>query len=153
MDVAVIDAATAELESDLARLRQHRATIEAWQLATRDKADRMQRLWNLARRAEQVLADPSPEVQRRVLELLDVRVRITAWLPCRACSGKGFVSAGFEPRTRSRGATAVPCPACHRHRFIPAVEITGVVPDASSLDPGQNDPSAANYPFHVVAAG
>lgn len=153
MDVAVIGAATAELESDLVRLRQHRATIEAWQLATQDKVDRMQRLYSLARRAEQVLADPSPEVQRRVLDLLDVRVRIAAWLPCDMCRGKGLVSAGFEPRRRSRGATGVSCPACRRHRFIPAVEITGVVPDTTSLDPSQNDLSAANYPFHVVAAG
>jgi len=152
MDVAVIDAATAELEADLARLHKHRATVEGWQIATRDKADRMQRLWGLARRAEEVLADPSPEVQRRVLELLDVRVRITACVPCEACAGKGLVSAGFDPGTRSRGATGVACPACRRHRFIPVIEITGVVPDATSLDPGSGDPSAANYPFHVVAA-
>lgn len=138
MDVAAIDAATGELESDLLRLRQHRATVEAWQLASRDKADRMQRLHSLARRAEQVLADPSPDIKRRVLELLDVRVRIMAWLPCDACGGKGFVSAGFEPRTRTRGATGVPCPACRRHRFIPAVEISGVVPESMSSSTASN---------------
>lgn len=153
MDVAAIGAATGELESDLLRLRQHRATVAAWQLASRDKADRMQRLHNLARRAEEVLADPSPDLQRRVLDLLDVKVQITAWLPCAACDGKGFVSAGFEPRTRSRGATGVPCPECLRHRFIPAVEISGVVPDSDSLDPRHNEQSGANYPFHVVPAG
>lgn len=153
MDLAAISAATGELESDLLRLRQHRATVEAWQLASRDRADRMQRLHSLARRAEQVLADPSPDLQRRVLELLDVRVRVTAWLPCDACGARGFVSAGFEPRTRTRGATGVPCPACRRHRFIPAIEISGVVPDSASLDPGHGDSGAANYPFHVVAAG
>jgi hypothetical protein len=149
MDVAAID----ELESDLVRLRQHRATVEASQLASRDKADRMERLHSLASRAEQVLADPSPELQRRVMELLDVRVRVMGWLPCDACGGKGFVSAGVEPRTRARGATGVPCPACRRHRFIPAVEISGVVPDSASLDPGDGASGAANYPFLVVAAG
>ncbi len=153
MDVAAINVATGELEADLSRLREHKATVEAWHLAAREKTDRLERLWSLARRAEQVLADPSPEVQRRVLDLLDVRVCVTAWKICDSCHGRGFVPAGFEPRTRSRGATGVACPTCRRHRFLPVIEISGVIPDSSSLDPGRNDPSAANYPFHVVSAG
>jgi DNA invertase Pin-like site-specific DNA recombinase len=153
MDVAVVEAATAELESDLARLRQHRATVQGWELVARDKADRMQRLWTLARRAEEVLEDPTPDVQRRVLELLDVEVRTTTWLECEPCKGKGFVSAGVAPGMRRRGATGVACPACNRYRFIPVIEIRGVVPDATSLDLPVEQAGAQNYPFHVIAAG
>ncbi|MCA1705356.1 MAG: hypothetical protein LC808_19710, partial [Actinobacteria bacterium] len=40
MDAAVIDIATSELEADLARLREHRSMLAAWQDANRDKADR-----------------------------------------------------------------------------------------------------------------
>lgn len=153
MDAAVINAATSELEADLARLREHRSTLAAWREASRDSADRMQRLWNLAQRAEQVLGEPSQEVQRRILDLLDVKVRVVGWQPCEACNGKGFVDAGFAPRTRGRGATGVVCPSCRRHRFVPMIEIAGVVPDASSLDAARSDPTAANYPFQIVAAG
>lgn len=153
VDVGAIAAATAELESDLARLRERRTTIEGWQVVTRENADRLQRLATLASRAEEVLAEPTPEVQRRVLDLLDVHVRITATIPCTACNGKGFVSAGVEPGTRRRGATGIACPVCRRYRFIPAVEIRGVVPDATSLDLRPDETSAARYPFRVLSAG
>lgn len=79
MDLAVVSAATAELEQELALLRQRKATLDAWQRASQDKIDRLQRLSELAQRAEQVLRDPSPELQRRILDLLDVQVRILEW--------------------------------------------------------------------------
>jgi DNA invertase Pin-like site-specific DNA recombinase len=153
MDAAVIDIATSELEADLARLREHRSMLAAWQDANRDKADRMQRLWEMARRAEHLLASPSPPVQRRILDLLDVKVQVTGWEQCEACGGRGFVGAGFEARTRRSGATGVICPVCRRHRFIPLIQIAGVVPDQSSLDRGGHDPTAATYPFQIFAAG
>ena len=95
MDPAVVRVASAELESELARLREHRARLAAWQEASRDKADRMQRLWQLARRAEDVLANPTVVMQRRFLDLLEVRVRAVGWDQCEACEGRGFVRAGF----------------------------------------------------------
>lgn len=153
MDAGVIDIATSQLEADLARLREHRSMLAAWQHATRDKADRMQRLWDMARRAEHLLANPSQAAQRRILDLLDVKVKVTGWEQCEACGGRGFVAAGFEPGTRGGGATGVICAACRRHRFIPVIQISGVVPDQSSLDPGKSDPTAANYPFQILAAG
>jgi DNA invertase Pin-like site-specific DNA recombinase len=153
MDVAVIDVATRELEADLARLREHRSRLAAWQEASRDKADRMQRLWDMARHAEQLLANPTPIAQRRILDLLDVRVQITGWEHCEACAGRGFVAAGFETRTRNTGATGMSCPACLRHRHLPIICIAGVVPDQPSLDLGQRVTNAADYPFHIVASG
>jgi DNA invertase Pin-like site-specific DNA recombinase len=153
MDATVVDVATRELEADLARLREHRARLAAWQEASRDKADRMQRLWDMARQAEQLLANPTPVVQRRILDLLDVRVQITGWDRCEACAGRGFVAAGFEPRTRSSGATGMNCPACLRHRYVPVIRIAGVVPDQPSLEHGQRNPNAADYPFQIVASG
>ena len=151
MDAVVVDRAVRELEDDLARLREHRARLAAWQSAGRDKADRMQRLWDMARHAEEVLADPSPPRQRRILDLLDVRVRVTGWDRCEACAGRGFVSAGFDRRSRPAGSTGVVCPACLRHRSIPILRIAGVVPDQPSLEPGRRNPAAADYPFHIVA--
>ena len=153
MDVAVVNVATSELESELARLNEHRSLVTAWHNASRDQSDRLQRLWRLAQHAEEVLADADPALQRRVLDLLDVRVRVTGWERCEACDGRGFVPAGFQPGTRSSGATGVSCPTCKRHRFVPVIEISGVVPETSSLDSGTRDPAAVVYPFRVTAAG
>jgi hypothetical protein len=153
MDATVIALASAELEGELARLREHRSMMAVWQEAGRDRADRMQRLWELARHAEQLLGDPKPALKRRILDLLDVQVQVTGWERCEACTGRGFVSAGVEARTRDRGATGVNCPACLRHRFIPTIRISGVVPDQPSLEPAERDPAAAAYPFRIAAVG
>ena len=153
MDVAVVDAATRELEADLARLREHRARLAAWQEASREKADRMRRLWGMARQAEQVLADPSPEAQRRILDLLDVRVRVSGWERCEACAGRGWVSARVAPAAHAPGGTGTICLGCLRHRYLPVIHIAGVVPDQPSLEPGERHSSAADYPFRIVATG
>ncbi|MFP5317189.1 MAG: recombinase family protein [Acidimicrobiia bacterium] len=153
MDPAVITVASAELDADLVRLREHRARVATWQEVTREKADRMQRLWELARRARELLATPTPEMQRRILDLLDVRVRVVGWELCELCAGRGFVSAGFDARSRPRGSTGVVCASCRRHRFVPVIEIAGVVPDQVSLDPGDCVLAAGTYPFQIHAAG
>lgn len=152
MDVAVVNVATLELEQELARLREHRSMVASWHIASRDQADRMQRLWSMAKQAEQLLVRPAPELQKRVLDLLNVRVHVTQWERCAACDGKGFVSAGLEPGSRSRGATGRNCETCARHRFLPIIEIAGVVPDASSLNLAHRDPDATTYPFQITSS-
>ena len=115
-------------------------------------SDRMQRLWTLASRAQQTVVNPSPQLQRRVLDLVDLHVQVTHWDTCQDCHGRGFVSAGHPSRSRTRGATGISCPTCHRHRHIPAIEIRGVIPDTTQLDPTTTGPNTPSYPFHIKAS-
>ena len=71
-----IEAAVAELTREREALRRHLELIESWRAESAKESTRMRRLWELAERAHDRMPNMSPEDQKRVLELLDVRVTI-----------------------------------------------------------------------------
>jgi hypothetical protein len=62
----------------------------------------------------------TPEEKRAVLDLLDVRVTITAWRTCETCEGRG---------KRKGGRGGVACPTCRAMRRVPQLRIEGMVLD------------------------
>lgn len=74
----------------------------------------------------------TPQEQRTVLDLLDVRVTIVSWRACKACDGRG----------KTKGGTGgLPCRSCRAMRRIPTFRIEGVVLD--TLEVGAPRPAGA----------
>lgn len=121
LDPELIRAAVAELEEELATVRERRDRLEAWRAEGEAESDRMRRLWALAEGAHARLGAMGPRERRAVLDLLDVRVTVTGAVPCAVCEGKGKVRGG-------RGG--LPCEACRATRRTPSLRIEGVVLDA-----------------------
>lgn len=82
-----IEEAVAELTRERDVLRRRLAMVEAWQVDSARESERMRRLWALADQAHRRLPEMTPEEQKEVLDLLDVRVTIidhaTAKTPAR----------------------------------------------------------------------
>jgi len=140
----VIGHATAVLEADLSRLRAKRATADAWEKAARSSQDRATHIAQLVENAQRTLRNPTPEVRRSVVELLDLRVIVTGYDICGVCHGKGVIldlAAPVRSAWNGNGAPAT-CPECQRLRMIPRLHIEGVIPDALSLE--RRTPTAAH---------
>ena len=142
MDAAVVQHATAALETDLVALRRHRHQAAAWAQTNRDRAERTRRLWELAAHAATVLANPTTDIQERVIAVLDITVRVTGSHPCPTCHGRGTI---VYPGTGHRPPTV--CATCRRWRQLPHLELTGIIPDTPSLD--HHTPTEAHYPFRI----
>jgi hypothetical protein len=67
------------------------------------------------------------ELRRRLIELLDLRVEVMGWKPCDTCDAKGLIPTTNE--IRRQGNTGVGCPDCLRTRHIPALRVTGQIPE------------------------
>jgi site-specific DNA recombinase len=71
-----IEEAVTELTRERDALRRHLAMIETWQVESARESERMRRLWALADEAHRRLPQMTPQEQKEVLDLLDVRVTI-----------------------------------------------------------------------------
>src|SRR4051812_25524765 len=145
MDASVVQHATAAMREQLDELRRRHARAVEWQAANRAIRDRTERVWELAARAAATLDASDPETRRRLVDLLDVRVQVTGWSACDTCSGKGKLHDPRPPGERRHGNTGLNCPACHGHKWVPAVTVSGVLPVPS--EPSQ---TAVPVPFRVV---
>lgn len=151
MDPTVAQHAVAALTADLDGLRNHRGKLIAWASANADRTSRAERLLHLAAKAAEVLAEPTDDVRRRIIDALDVQVSVTGWEPCQPCEGSGWVQATFAgPRQKGQPRRVI-CPACLRTGRTTLWSITGEVP-ATLLDPveppAQPQPG---WPFRVVS--
>ena len=145
MDATVVQHATAAIRAELDELRQRHARVLSWEAANRDMRDRTERVWDLAAQAAAALDASDPATRRRVVDLLDVRVQVTGWDVCETCAGKGKVRDPRPQGERRHGNTGLNCPACHGHRWTPAVTVSGVIPVPSV----QSQPDVT-VPFRVV---
>ena len=68
--------AVADLTGERDALRRHLGMIESWQIESARESERMRRLWALADQAHRRLPQMTPEEQKEILDLLDVRVTI-----------------------------------------------------------------------------
>jgi DNA invertase Pin-like site-specific DNA recombinase len=73
---ADIEAAVKDLTGEREALKRHLAMIEAWRADSAHASNRMRRLWELAEQAHKRLPGMTPEEQKQVFELLDVRVTV-----------------------------------------------------------------------------
>jgi DNA invertase Pin-like site-specific DNA recombinase len=71
-----IEDAAKPLTGERDALKRHLAMIEAWRADSAQASQRMRRLWELAEEAHKRLPMMTPEEQKQVLELLDVRVTV-----------------------------------------------------------------------------
>lgn len=154
LDSAAVGAAAQQLETDLARLREHRARVAEWssvRASTRERAGRLERL---AQSARATLVDPSPEQQINTLAILDIRVRVVGHQPCVECGGRGLVAAPKTSGSTRRGRTGAVCPVCRRYRTIPLVTVEGLLPDIDSIEShAQSSTLAPGAPFRIEPAG
>ena len=152
MDPVVAQHASSALTAELGGLREHRLKVTAWARANADRASRADRLWRLAARAAEVLADPTPEVRIQVIEALEVRVTLNGWRPCDRCAGSGFVPASYdEPRPKGQPRRVI-CPICHRTGRAPIWSMTGEVPETLLAPLERPELVRPGWPFRVVSA-
>ena len=76
LEPAEIEAAVAELTRERDALRRHMAMIEAWRAESHRESQRMRELWDLAEHASKRLPHMTPEEQKEIYDLLDIRVTI-----------------------------------------------------------------------------
>jgi hypothetical protein len=68
-----VEDAVQQVDTEIAQLRQSKARVQAWVEANAATAHRRARLWQLAELAHTRLRNPTPELMRRVFDLLDMR--------------------------------------------------------------------------------
>jgi site-specific DNA recombinase len=152
LDPVVAQHAASALTADLTGLRDHRSKVASWARANADRASRAERLWQLAARAAEVLAEPSDELRHQVIDALEVRVALGGWRPCEPCGGSGYVPATFEgPRLKGQPRRLI-CPTCHRTGRSPIWSMTGEVPETLLAPPERPEQPQQGWPFRVVSA-
>lgn len=120
----VLAAAVAEIEAEEAAVRLHRDHLAALAEHADAQSERVAQLRALAETAHERLGSMDAYERRVVLELLNVRIDVTAWCVCPTCEGRGRLRGG-------RGGTV--CPGCHAARHVPALRLTGEVLDLRQL--------------------
>jgi hypothetical protein len=85
------------------------------------------RLRSLCEQARTTLNAADDGLRRRLIELLDLRVQILGWAPCDTCDAKGLLPTRSE--VRRLGNTGVVCPDCLRTHHMPALRVTGQIPE------------------------
>jgi len=159
IDAASVRAATAEVEAEVAALRAHRDRLVAHQGAQQGRTGRAARIAELAETARQRLVTADSTLQRRVLQLLAVRVEVSGWDTCRECGGKRKVrntpAEIAAARADGRRAGGKKCPTCSSVGQVARLVIRGEVPEAL-LTAGQldaTDTTGATWPWNAEAAG
>ncbi len=118
--------ATREIQDEIEQLLIYRDRLVAH--AKRSKAgDDNSRRW-----LPEKLEHATTKERRAILSLLQITVRITEFSTCSRCNGSGTVSGISQSGKR----TGVICPGCEGLRYIPIVELHGVIPE-SILDASQ----------------
>ena len=133
-DPAALGRATRQLEDRLTQLNSHRDRLRQWNATHSEQTSRARRLIHLADTAKSTLDQADDRLKRTIIDLLDIRVRITGTIPCRTCDGRGLVPASRATQGQGLGRTGQICPTCHRFRRLPKLEIAGAIPDTPSLD-------------------
>ena len=108
--------------------------LRQWNATHSEQTSRARRLIDLADTAKSTLDQADDRLKRTIIDLLDIRVRITGTIPCRTCDGRGLVPASRATQGQGLGRTGQICPTCHRFRRLPKLEIAGAIPDTPSLD-------------------
>lgn len=147
-DPTAVQHATKQLEADLERLKTHRDRVVDWAAARDTQTDHTRRLLTLADTARDTLDHADADLRRHIIELLDVRVRVTGTTLCQECRGKGLLKANPETTTTGQGLIGRVCPTCARFKRIPTIEISGAIPDAARLKDAEAATTA--MPFRLI---
>ena len=130
VDHAAVRRATAKLDRELAELRRRRVQLAGWRSANQLTAQRAQKLQELVAEASVALERTDFAGRRRLVDLLDVQVRVNGWEPCHTCGGRGLLPAPEIQSSTERRRTPLVCPTCHRRRWLPRITISGLLPFA-----------------------
>lgn len=129
VDPKIASHAAASLSAELMTARARRDQVASWVAANTTSARRVRDIDRLAKEIQGVIAAPDDATARRMIDLLGVRVTVTGWRPCSHCDGRGLIAVRKPgEREHIHGRVAQVCPQCQRHRNIPVIMITGVVP-------------------------
>ncbi|MGE0728430.1 MAG: recombinase family protein [Acidimicrobiia bacterium] len=149
-DPATIRTATQQLDRRLATLRRQRSQALHWAAARADHASQIDRLHKLAESAHAAIAHATPDLQSRIIDLLDIRITIVGHRTCTTCEGRGLLpNTGDHPQQRRR-KTGTICPACNRYRSIPDIEIQGLLPTTDHL-PATPDTEGLPFTLRSIA--
>ena len=118
--------ATSEIQDEIEQLRIYRDRLVAHAKKTKTGIS------NSHRWLPEKLEHATTGERRAILSLLQITVRITEFSTCSRCNGSGTVSGISQSGKR----TGVICPGCEGLRYIPIVELHGVIPE-SILDASQ----------------
>ncbi|MGI8751808.1 MAG: recombinase family protein [Acidimicrobiales bacterium] len=156
VDPVVAQYASSSLHEELGGLREHRRKLVGWLQVNSERAGRAERLWELANRAAQILADPTDETKRAIVEALDIQVTLAGFTDCPACKGERYVPVHYDAARPHGAPRRTACSVCRRTGRTPIWSMTGEVPNelptSASMPTGHPEPG---WPFRVVhgAAG
>jgi DNA invertase Pin-like site-specific DNA recombinase len=122
----LLESAVAELEVELAEVRQLQETARAWRAESQTESRRVKDIWKLAEVAAQRLPTASVQQQAEVLALLDMRVTVLDNIPQRPRrGGKGGGQGEWRPRLNIEGS-------------VPSARLLATV---AGGDPASHEPS------------
>lgn len=150
-DAEAVSAASRQLEANLASLKAQRSKLIRWNAARMDRALALERAQRFAAAATSALANADDTTKRNVLDLLEIAVTVTDSRPCPECAGRGLVPSGSPARTQPRGHTGDICPTCRRHKYMPVIEVRGLLPEVGDFPPKRTDDDTIPFTLRSVS--
>lgn len=127
VDPATARAAIRASNERLLGLRDQREDLQRLRGKNLGAAGLASRLRELSARAQATLVDADETLRRKLIDLLDLHVHVLGWAPCQTCDGKGLITTTSP--VRRLGNTGLVCPDCLRTRHVPAIRVSGQVPE------------------------
>lgn len=141
---------------EIAELKSHRRDVKRIRAKNLEAGGVAGRLRMLAEHAGASLDEADHDVKARIVDLLDLHVRVTGFETCGRCKGKGrLVKPPREDgRPHPKGKALMSCPDCLHLRRRPSFVISGTVPEALLADGADVVPlqGGGAVPFEVDVA-
>ena len=120
IDMTVAAGAVRALQARLDEAQERRKLVAAWAASAEERTGRAKTLTQIANDTTRAInLRPFGDAHRRLLDALDIRVEVAAWIDCIACRGTG--------RATGKGRGKL-CETCVGHRGKPDLRISGHLP-------------------------
>lgn len=144
LDPVAIASAFRDIQAELDAKEAHRERLVGWERDSQALSNRVDQLAALAATASQRLGSMPYAKRLSLVELLDLKVSVTAWSDCPECLGKGKVKGGTG---------GIPCSECRAMKRLPHLLVEGRLVDR--LTPAQSCEDIARLhavPFALEAS-
>ena len=120
IDMTVAAGVVRALQARLDEAQERRKLIAAWAASAEERSGRAKTLTQIANDTTRAInLRPFGDAHRRLIDALDIRVEVAAWIDCAACGATG--------RATGKGRGKL-CETCKGHRGKPDPRIRGHLP-------------------------